>query len=174
MEFDWKKLVRNIAPTIGTVLSGGNPLVGMGIKAVSSALLGKPDASEDEVSHALQNARPEDLVKLKEADNNFKLEMEKLGLDKTKLAFDDAGSARKREIKVKDKTPAVLAYLLTVMFGALAGFLVLGPEISEGNKAIVFSMSGSLGTVWIAAMAYYHGSSRSSAEKDILLRNGKF
>lgn len=171
MDFNWKGLVRTIAPTIGTVLSGGNPLVGMGIKAISNALLGKPDASEDEVSIALQNASSEDLVKLREADNAFRIEMKKLGLDEKKLAFDDAGSARKREMAVKDKTPAILAYFLTLMFGVLVGFLIMGSEIPEGNKAIVFSMAGSLGTVWIAAMAYYHGSSRGSAEKDVLLRN---
>lgn len=171
MDFDWKNLVRQVAPTIGLVLSGGNPLVGMGIKAVSNALLGKPDASEEELSYAIQNASSEDLYKLKTADNLFKTEMAKLGLDAKRLAFDDADSARRREMVTKDKTPAILAYLLTVLFGALLGILIFGPEVKEANKAVVFSMAGSLGTVWIAAMAYYHGSSRGSAEKDILLRD---
>lgn len=170
MDFDWKTLVRQIAPTIGTVVSGGNPLVGLGISAISTALLGKPDGSEEEVSKVLQNASSEDLVKLKTADSLFKTEMAKIGLDKKKLAFDDADSARKREMTVKDTTPAILAYLLTVLFGSLLGFLILGPAVKEANEAIVFTMSGSLGTVWIAAMAYYHGSSRSSAEKDKLIR----
>ena len=173
MDFNWKGFVRQVAPTIGTVLSGGNPLVGLGIKAVSNALLGKPDGNEEEISIAMQNASTEDLIKLRDADNKFKLEMKKLGLDEKKLAFDDADSARKREMAVKDKTPAILAYLLTVLFGALLSVLIFGPEIPEGNKAIIFTMAGSLGTVWIAAMAYYHGSSRGSAEKDILLKNIK-
>jgi hypothetical protein len=173
MDFDWKGLVRTIAPTIGTVLSGGNPLVGMGIKAISSALLGKPDGSEDEVSMALQNASAEDLTKLRVADNTFKVEMKKLGLEGKKLAFDDADSARKREMAVKDKTPAILAYFLTVLFGTLLGVLIFGPELKEANKAIIFTLAGSLGTVWIAAMAYYHGSSRGSAEKNIILQGKK-
>lgn len=170
MNFNWKGFVRQVAPTIGTVLSGGNPLVGLGIKAISNALLGKPNGTEDEVSVALQNASTEDLVKLRDADNAFKIEMKKLGLDEKKLAFDDADSARKREMTVKDRTPAILAYLLTVLFGALLSVLIFGAAIPEGNEAIVFSLSGSLGTVWIAAMAYYHGSSRGSAEKDKLMR----
>lgn len=173
MDFDWKKLVRTIAPTIGTVLSGGNPLVGVGIKAVSNALLGKPDGTENEIATAMQAATPEELIKLKTADLAFKTEMAKIGLDEKKLAFVDVDSARKRESKVKDSTPAVLAYLLTVMFGTLLVFLIFGPELKESNEAIIFSMAGSLGTVWIAAMAYYHGSSRSSAEKDVLLKNLK-
>jgi hypothetical protein len=169
MDFDWKSLVRTIAPTIGTVLSGGNPLVGMGISAVSDALLGKPDGTEDEISIAIQNASAEDLIKLKTADHTFKTEMAKIGLDEKKLAFDDADSARKREMSVKDVTPAALAYILTVMFGSTLGCLIFGPEVAGANKAIVYSMTGSLGTVWIAAMAYYHGSSRGSARKDVLM-----
>lgn len=173
MDFDWKKLVRTVAPTIGVVLSGGNPLVGMGIKAVSTALLGKPDASEEEISHAMKNASTEELLSLKSADQDFKKEMAKIGLDEEKLRLADVDSARSREVSLSDKTPAVLAYVLTFMFGITLGFLIFGPEISEGNKAIAFSMSGSLGTVWIAAMAYYHGTSKSSSEKNILLRNAK-
>lgn len=173
MDFDWKNLVRTVAPTIGTVLSGGNPLVGLGIKAISNALLGKPDGTEDEISTILQGASTEDLAKLREADNTFKIEMKKLGLDEKKLAFDDADSARKREMVVKDKTPAILAYLLTMLFGVFLGVLIFGPGIQEANKAIVFTMAGSLATVWIAAMAYYHGSSRGSAEKNIILQGKK-
>ena len=173
MDFAWKDIVRQVAPTIGLVLSGGNPLVGMGIKAVSEALLGKPDASEEEISTVLQSASAEDLLKLKTADHSFKTEMAKIGLDKDKLEFADKDSARKREMEVKDSTPAVLAYLFTVMFGSTLGTLIFGPEIAESNKPIIFSMVGSLGTVWIAACTYYHGTSRSSAAKDVLLRDKK-
>lgn len=169
MDFDWKTLVKTVAPTIGTVLSGGNPLIGMGIKAVSEALLGKSDGTETEISTAIQNASSEDLIKLKAADHAFKTEMAKIGLDTKKLAFADADSARKREMEIKDSTPAVLAYLLTIMFGSALVCLIFGPAVPDANKAIVFSMTGSLGTVWIAAMAYFHGSSRSSARKDTYL-----
>lgn len=173
LDFDWKNLIRTVAPTIGAVLSGGNPLVGMGIKAVSNVLLGKPDASEEEISYAIQNASPDMLLALKNADNDFKKEMAKIGLDEEKLRMADIDSARNREVALNDKTPAILAYLLTAMFGGILLTLVFGPEISVGNKAIVFSLSGSLGTVWIAAMAYYHGTSKSSADKNVLLRRVK-
>jgi len=63
--------------------------------------------------------------------------------------------------------------MLTVMFGATLGTLIFGPEVSEANKAIVYTLTGSLGTVWVAAMAYYHGSSRGSAAKDVLLKDKK-
>lgn len=164
--FDWKSLVRNIAPTIGTVLSGGNPLIGMGIKAVSNALLGKEDGSEEEIATALKDASPETLLKLKEADNSFETEMAKIGFDRDKLAFKDVDSARKREMAVKDHTPAILAYLLTVIF-AIALACLFTTALPDSNKTIINMMVGSLGTVWVSAMAYYHGSSRGSRLKDI-------
>ena len=105
MDFDWKKIVKTVAPTLGTVISGGNPLVGLGIKAISEALLGKSDGTEAEIELALQNAKPEDLLKLKQADQAFKLEMKKLDIDVTRLDYKDAASARRRQKAVKDKTP---------------------------------------------------------------------
>ncbi len=172
MDFDWKSVVRSVAPILGTVISGGNPLVGMGIKVLSNTLLGKEDGTEDEISAAIQNATPEKLLELQTADNAFKLEMSKLGLDEKKLAFDDADSARKREMVVKDKTPAVLAYLTTLMFSAALVGLYMVP-IPDPNKATVYLMLGSLGTVWITAMQYYHGTSRSSAKKDDMIQGLK-
>ncbi len=172
MSFDWKALVRTVAPTIGVVVSGGNPLVGMGIKALSNSLLGREDGTEDEISAALEQASPETLAKLRADDNSFKIEMAKIGLSRDKLAFDDADSARKREMEIKDNTPAILAYVVTVMFALALGGLYF-VAIPEANKATIYLMLGSLGTVWIAAMAYYHGTSRSSARKDDLIKSLK-
>jgi len=164
MNFDWKSVVKTVAPMIGTALGG--PMGGMAAKVVSSTLLGKEDGTEEELSTAVLNASPDQLVALKTANASFKIEMKKLGLSERKLAFQDADSARKREMEVKDATPAVLAYVLTAIFAvALGGMFYIA--IPDGNKSMVNMMVGSLGTVWIAAMAYYHGSSRGSRLKDL-------
>ena len=81
MAFDWKGLLKKVAPTLATVLTGGNPLAGLGVKALSDAVLGKPDGSEDEIALALQGATPKMLADIKVADQSFKLEMEELGID---------------------------------------------------------------------------------------------
>lgn len=168
MDFDWKSVVETIAPIIGTALGG--PFGGMAAKVVSNALLGKDDATEDELMNAMQNASPEQLQTLKSADHDFKIQMKQLGIDEQKLVFDDKDSARKREMVVKDKTPAVLAYIVTFMFAlALTGLYFV--EIPDPNKATIYLMLGSLGTLTVGAFAYYHGSSRSSAKKDELLKN---
>lgn len=163
--FNWKSVVKSVAPTIATALGG--PMVGLGVKALSQVLLGKDDGKESEIAQALQGATPETLLKLKEADQQFDIRLKELDIDLEKVNAEDRDSARKRQIAVKDKTPAVLAYLLTLGFFCVLAAL-FNFTIPEANKAIIFSLTGSLGTVWIAAMAYYHGSSRSSARKDEL------
>lgn len=174
MDFDWKSLVRTIAPTIGIVLSGGNPLVGMGIKAVSSALLGKPDGSEEEISTAIQNANAEDLLKLKTADNTFKTEMAKIGLDTKKLAFADIADARSRQIEHEKTTGKsdtnlyVLAWTVVSGFFGLMGLLCF-KTLPGDSSGVVFMLFGALATGFGQVLSFFFGSSKSSADKTKLL-----
>ena len=167
-KMDWKKLVSTVAPTIGKALGG--PLVGTAVQYVSNALLGKPEATDEEIEAALATASPDTLLKLKEAENSFKIQMKELNISEEKLVYDDRANARAREIAVKDRMPALLAIMLVTMFG-VALWALFGVEIPEGNKAVIYSMIGSLGTLTITACAYYHGSSNGSAKKNDLIAN---
>ena len=166
MAFDWKQLIRTVAPTIGTALGG--PIAGMAVQAVSNAVLGKSNGSEEEIAAALQTADPEVLVKLKEADNSFKVKMKELDISLEKLAYDDTKDARAREVALKDKMPSALAIMLILLFaGALV--LLFFVAIPESNKSTIYVMIGSLGTLTITACQYFHGTSRSSAQKNAAL-----
>lgn len=166
MSFDWKGMIRSVAPTIASTLGG--PLAGMGVQALSEIVLGKPDGDEEELEEALRLANPEMLQKIKAGDQAFKIEMKKLNIDLDRMVYEDKASARSRQVALKDKAPEILAYLLTAgFFGMLGSLLVVA--IPEANKAVIYTMIGSLGTVWIAAMAYFHGSSRGSAKKDVII-----
>ena len=79
MSFNWKGLVKTVAPKIATVLGG--PMAGLGVKALSNAILGKPDGTEDELEIALAGATPEMLGKIKAADQAFELEMKKQDIE---------------------------------------------------------------------------------------------
>ena len=48
---DWKSVVRTVAPTLATALGG--PLAGAAVQALSVALLGRPDGTEQEVAEAV-------------------------------------------------------------------------------------------------------------------------
>lgn len=67
--------------------------------------------------------------------------------------------------RTRDRTPAILAYLLTLGVFVALGALFFCP-LPKGNTPLVLGIVSSLTTVWVGAMGYYHGSSLSSGEKD--------
>lgn len=95
MSFNWKGIVKGVAPTIATVLGG--PLAGMGVKAISEAILGKPDGTETDIALALQGATPEMLVKIKDAEHTFKEKMRKLDIDLLGMVNETMQSESKSE-----------------------------------------------------------------------------
>ena len=156
-------LVRTVAPTIASAVGG--PLAGMATRAISEALLGKPDGSEQELAEAAAKATPEQLLALKQAENEFAVKMRELDIDLERIANEDRNSARHREIHTRDWTPRVLAGLITSgYFGALFYMLVNGLPQHGGSEAMLV-MLGTLGTAWGGIVAYYFGSSAGSKEK---------
>lgn len=165
MGFDWKSLVSSVAPTIATALGG--PFAGLGVKALSQAVLGHEDGDEEQIEAKLAGAGPELLLEMKKADQNFKVTMKSLNLKLEDLRSKDRASAREREKVLKDNTPKILAYVLsTGLF--LVIFALFKLPIPEGNKDVILLLVGSLCTAWVAAMAYFHGSSSGSARKDVI------
>lgn len=165
-------LVRTVAPSIASAVGG--PLAGMATKAISEALLGKPDGTEQELLQAVDRATPEQLLALKKAEQDFAVQMRELDIDLERISVADRDSARNREVKTRDWTPKVLAALITVgYFGALFYMLRNGLPQHGGSEAMLV-MLGTLGTAWGGVVAYYFGSSAGSRAKDELMRqNGK-
>ena len=158
---NWKAIVGKIAPVLGTALGG--PLGGLAGTAISNALGLKGDASDDEKLAALQN--PDMLLKLKQADMDFKSKMADLGIKEEDIAMQDRDSARKREAAIKDSTPKILAYGITLGFFGILAFMMKF-DIPTVNKTELDVVLGSLGTAWIAVVTYYFGSSAGSRAKD--------
>lgn len=171
-QFDWKALVKSIAPTIGTALGG--PLGGVAGLALSKALGVSDDAAKDEtaLAAAVQGASPDQLLALKKADQDFALQMEKLGFENVQaleaIAAGDRANAREREIKTGDWTPKALAIGITVGFFGLLYYL-LRFEPPAGSRDILNIMLGSLGSAWIGVVTYFFGSSAGSDRKTELL-----
>ncbi len=161
-------LVRTVAPTIASAVGG--PLAGMATRAISEALLGKPDGTEQELAEAAAKATPDQLLALKQAENAFAERMRELDIDLERIANEDRASARNREVAAKDWTPRVLAGLVTGgYFGVLFYMLINGLPTHGGSEAMLV-MLGTLGTAWGGIMAYYFGSSAGSKAKDEAMR----
>ena len=161
-------LVRTVAPSIASAVGG--PLAGMATKAISEALLGKPDGSEAELVQAAAMATPEQLLALKKAEQSFEVKMRELDIDLERIANEDRSSARNREVATRDWTPRVLAGLVTGgYFGVLFYMLRNGLPQHGGSEAMLV-MLGTLGTAWGGIMAYYFGSSAGSKAKDEAMR----
>ena len=180
--FDWKSIVKGLAPVIGTALGG--PLGGAAASVLANKLSpDKPvDPSDNGQMTALVQAAaatPDQLLKIQEAEQEFKLSMEKLGLDheeamekfnlqaiQTDAA--DRANARQRQIDLKDWTPTVLAAGVTIGFFGILGWMLHKP-VPEDNRDVMNIMLGSLGTAWISIISFYFGSSAGSEKKTALL-----
>jgi hypothetical protein len=166
---EWKAIVATVAPWLGTALGG--PLGGAAVGAVADAL-GLSDKTEGAIKQALAGVTPEQMLAMKTADQTFAIEMQKIGFDNVKaleqIAASDRDSARKREIEVKDNTPKILAYAITIGFFSVLAGLMFG-EIPAGTKEVLYIMLGTLGTAWTGVISYYYGSTHGSVEKTKLL-----
>jgi len=170
--FDWRQLVKSIAPTIGTALGG--PLGGVAGLALAK-VLGVPESSANDdsaLAAAVQGANPDQLLALKKADQDFALQMQSLGFKNVEaleaIAAGDRANARNREIQVKDWMPKALGLLITVgFFGML--YWMMRHEVPIGNKDMLNILLGALGSAWIGVCGYYFGSSAGSAAKTEIL-----
>lgn len=166
MGFDWKSTLAAVAPAIGTALGG--PFGALAGVAVRAALGIAEDSTEEATAQAIAKATPEQLLALKNADNQFKLDMERLGVDLAKIDAEDRASARQREATVRDWIPGALAIGVTCGFFGLLTFIMFKAPPAE-SKDLLNIMLGALGAAWASIVAYYFGSSAGAARKDILL-----
>ncbi len=166
---DWKKVVSTVAPWIGTALAG--PFGGMAVEAAANAL-GLNDKTIDAVKGAIMGASPETLLALKEADQNFALQMQSLGFQNVKdleaIAAADRDSARKMQMENKSVMPAVITSgILSSFIGAgLALFFI---PIPDPNRDQVIFMLGQLSGFTGSAIAFWLGTTRQSEDKTRLL-----
>lgn len=161
-------LLGSVAPSIATALGG--PLAGMATKALSQALLGNEDGSEDDLQVALRAASPEQLAAVKKIDADFKVQMKSLDIDLEALAVDDRKSARDMQKEVKDWIPRALAISVTLgYFGIIAYVLAFGLPLN--GSEVLLMLLGTLSAGWTGIMAFYFGSSSGSQKKDAMIYN---
>ena len=159
------KMIGAVAPTLAAAIGG--PLASTAVGAVVNALGIGPDA-QDQIEATLAAGSPDTLAKLKIAEEDFKVTMKQLDIDLERINASDRDSARNREAAVRDKTPMILAYSVSIGFFGILYLMMTHGLPSTGNEALLV-MLGSLGTGWTAMLSYYFGSSAGSNDKNAII-----
>ena len=150
------KLVENVAPTIATAMLG--PVAGMAVKALSTALLGHGDGSEDDITAALSSATPEQIAAIKRADNDFKVQMKQLDIDLVRIAADDRNSARNMAVGTHSLTPSVMSYVIVVCLAIIQYFLFTH-VIEASMRELIARVLGTLDGALMLVLSFWFGSS---------------
>ena len=176
-----KSLLGTIAPWIAGAVGG--PIAGTAVK-IGLGALGMTSTGDDQKDQKLfadgvMGANPDQLLALKQADNDFAIKMQTLGfqeaVDLEKIAADDRASARAREVNVKDDTPKTLAYGYGIMFfvtlGAFIWLAFSGITVNEGIKTSIDILLGCEIGMVLGSKEYYFGSSSGSQKKDETIKS---
>lgn len=181
MDFDWKNLVRGVAPTLATVL--GTPAMGLGVKVLADALLGggSGDPVKDEAAIAgvlAGGMTPEIRIKLIEAESKVKdqlHELRKLDLanrhEIDKLELQDLADARKRDSMFiqmgKRNWRADIMFGLAVLVVIILTVMVWhATELPEYTKGIITLVLGRFLGYLDQMYQFETGSTRTSKAKD--------
>lgn len=159
--------IASVAPGLATALGG--PLAGAAVAAVSRALLGRENGTEEEVISAVSALTSEQKAELYKADIEFKKELARIDLRRDELVIEDRTGSRDREKayltagKV-DRRGDVLAF---AAIGALivTVFLAFFVELTHDQQLIVAGLIGSLTVIVKDVYGHHFGSSRGSEHK---------
>ena len=158
-----KEVLGVVAPTIGTALGG--PMGGVAARTLATSLLGKSDATEQEIISAVTGASPEQLAMLKNAELEFQTEMKKLDIDLARINMQDRDSARRRQAEMGDHVPSVLAIMTLVSFFGYIGAVTFWPGGIDADIGFINIAVGWLGGTASTVVACYFGSSADNSLK---------
>ena len=152
---NWLDKLKDYAPSIAAAgFSGGATLPQLAAKMISDAT-GVKVSTVAEAEKVINAATPDQLLAIKKVDNQHAVEMARLELGDDQ----DARFQNKHSIM-----PMLLCCYLTIaVTGFVVGLMML--TIPDGNVRLIDMMFGSVLTAWLSSVAYWVGTTRSSAEK---------
>lgn len=152
-----KELIGGAAPMIGTALAGP---AGTAIGTLVSSALGVEN-NPDAVAKAIQSD-PDALLKLKQLETDNAKDLRANVLKMADIELKDVQNAR--DNNKHSSMPAIICCSLTgmVALGAAALFTL---NIPPANEQIANLLFGALLAKWGDSIAFWVGTSRSSAEK---------
>ncbi len=169
---DWKDVgsaVKKFAPMLGSAIGGP---AGGAVGGAVSLLLGAfglgGDSTPDDFAKLLTD--PASILKLKELEQTYHVELSKLALASDQAYLTDRQSARDRETEIvratghRDVNLYVLAWVIVIGFFVLIGVMMFSP-IPEANSSATNILFGALISGFTGVIGYFFGSSQSSDMK---------
>ena len=179
MGFDWKSLIKTVAPTVASIF--GTPAAGVGVKFLLDGLLPPDqvpqgqDAQEVKMAELMQGATPELLLKIKERDQQFLVSMKDLDLKAFAQEVDDRKSARQRMVDMakagkSDLTPPLMALLVCSSFGYAEYWVFANASqiksITVDMAILVGRILGTVDSAFMLVLSFYFGGMFKNGEGD--------
>lgn len=163
-DFDWKTTLAKVAPGIATALGG--PLAGVAVSMATKGL-GLVDGDEGALASAVASGDPNILVKLKEIERDFQIELKRMDISMRELEVQDRDSARTLAIKTTVTPQVVLSTVYTVGYFGMVYMLFTGQvEIPVEQADLAKSMIAIMTAAQLQIMNFWFGSSAGSKAKD--------
>lgn len=168
-DFDWKSAIGAVAPGLATALGG--PLAGAAVKVIADKVLGRPDASEQDVATALASGSltGEQIVALKAAEQSFQVEMAKIDQASEAAALDDTKSARQQTVDLAKEqssiawgAPVVSTLIVAGYFFCIYRLFVVPADLPPNAFQLLNVMFGALSIAFGQVCNYWLGSSAGS------------
>lgn len=172
---DFSKILATVAPWLGAAATGGVPaLVGMAAATIGKAIGSDVKPTSDAIAQAISGATPEQMLAIKQADNEFALKMQELGFNNVQhleqIAADDRASAREMHKAMKDWQTPILTYMVCAAFFYVV-FLILtrAIDVPDNMRDVVMMLLGQLAAAFSQVLNFRFGTSAGSKEKTQLL-----
>jgi hypothetical protein len=180
MNLDLKTLIGSVAPTLATMLGG--PLAGTAVSALASAFGLSPDASKDDITRAATaGMTPDVIAKVREADQRHQELMAQQQIDVKKLNDDYDLALAKDDVddRVSARTSSVqggtnrdlfwLSLILLAFSLGCEGYVLFVGYPKSVPDIVVGRVLGLMDSVTMMVLAFWYGTSSSSARKTELL-----
>ncbi len=169
----WFRGLMQVAPAIAA--AAGGPLAGMAVQLANRHLGGdKQISSIEELGTIITGGDPDDLLKLRDADQAFEIKLKDLDIDIKEIGEKSIQGAREMQEKINDPAANHLSYIVLATFGVLAATVLAGFFFEEFQlegpaERFVFLLIGLVGSWVTQIMNFRFGSSRGSLIKTIEL-----
>ena len=160
---DWLSTIKTVAPTVAASLGG--PLAGEAVTALIGIVGG---TGQEDVRKAIESGRltAEQISQLRQLELQFQENERERGFKYAELAFKDRDSARQANVAggTQKARFGLSVVLLVLCLGTEVTVLVKG--LPQGTSELVVGrVLGLLDAIAMTVLAYWYGTSSSSAVK---------